>query len=254
VSGRYVALGSSFAAGPGIEPGVEGAPTMSARSAANYPHLVAHQMDYDLVDVTYSGATTVNILTDGQHGTSAQIDVLDGSETLVTVTIGGNDAGYVMMLMAAGVPRWVRRTPFIGRAVRRQLDPKVRELALAPVGASLRNVGVELRRRAPNARVVFVDYLTLLPPPGVPAPPFSEADAELGRHIGNTLETLTASAAADTGCELVRAGVASRDHHPWSAEPWTTKYGWYLPGKVAPLHPNAAGMRAVAGLVVAKLS
>ena len=125
---------------------------------------------------------------------------------------------------------------------------------MAPVGASLRSVGAEVRRRAPSARVVFVDYLTLLPPPGVPAPPYSDTDLETGRDIGATLEALTDAAAAETGCELVRASVASRDHHPWSDEPWTTKYGWYLPGKVAPLHPNAAGMRAVAALIVAKLS
>jgi hypothetical protein len=111
-----------------------------------------------------------------------------------------------------------------------------------------------VRRRAPAARVVFVDYLTVLPPPGVPAPPFSMADLETGRHIAGTLEALTEAAAAGTECELVRASVAGRDHHPWSDEPWVTKYGWYLPGKVAPLHPNAAGMRAVADLVVAHLS
>jgi GDSL-like Lipase/Acylhydrolase family len=148
----------------------------------------------------------------------------------------------------------VRSTPFIGRAVRRALDPKLREEALAPVGESLRTVGAEVRRRAPNARVVFVDYLTVLPPVGVPGPPFSEADLETGRRIGETLEALTESAAADTGCDLVRAGVASRDHHPWSADPWVTMYGWYLPGKVAPLHPNGEGMRAVAELIVAHLS
>ncbi len=248
MSGRYVALGSSFASGPGIDPGVgRGADAWRAGPSVNYAHLVAERMGYDLVDVTFSGASTANILTDGQHGAPPQIEAIDGSEALVTVTIGGNDAGYLMMLMAAGVPRWVRKTPFLGRAVRRQLDPQVRESALAPVGEALRTVGAEVRRRAPDARVVFVDYLTVLPPPGTPAPPFSVADLETGRHIGATLEALTEAAAAATGCELVRAGVASRDHHPWSDEPWVTKYGWYLPGKVAPLHPNAAGMRAVAG-------
>jgi lysophospholipase L1-like esterase len=227
---------------------------MSGRSAVNYPHLVADRMGYDLVDVAFSGATTANILAERQHGAPPQIEALDGSEALVTVTIGGNDAGYLLFLMAAGVPRWVRSTPFVGRALRRQLDPAARELALAPVGESLRTVGVRVRERAPNARVVFVDYLTLLPPSGVLAPPFSEADLEMGRHIGGTLETFTESAVAEIDCELVRCGVASRDHHPWSDDPWTTKYGWYLPGKVAPLHPNAAGMRAVADLIVAKLS
>ena len=116
--------------------------------------------------------------------------------------------------------------------------------------------GSALRQRAPAARIFFVDYLTLLPPAGAPAPPLSEADADVGRHVAATLERLTADAAAATGCEVVRAGAASRDHHAWSAEPWTTtpaRYGVPLPGRPAPLHPNAAGMRAVAELVLDQL-
>ncbi|MGB2922094.1 MAG: SGNH/GDSL hydrolase family protein, partial [Mycobacterium sp.] len=44
---------------------------------------------------------------------------------------------------------------------------------------------------------------------------------------------------------------ASRDHHAWSAQPWTTRFGWPVPRRPAPLHPNADGMRAVADMVVA---
>ena len=101
---RYVALGSSMAAGPGIAPARQDAPLRAGRSAANYPHLVAERLGLDLVDVTYSGATTAHVLTDPQHSAPPQVDALDGSETLVTVTIGGNDVGYVPMLMAAGLP------------------------------------------------------------------------------------------------------------------------------------------------------
>ena len=96
----------------------------------------------------------------------------------------------------------------------------------------------------------------MLPPAGAPAPPLSEAEADLGRHVAATLERLTADAAAATGCQVVHAAAASRNHHAWSAEPWTTtpaRYGVPLPGRPAPLHPNGAGMRAVAELVLAQL-
>lgn len=253
-AGRYVALGSSMAAGPGIRPKASRAPFGSGRSAVNYPHLVAERLGYDLVDVTFSGATTAHVLTESQRGQPVQIDALDGTERLVTVTIGGNDVGYVPYLFAAGLPRFATSLPLLGRMLRDALDPAARDEALASVGASLRAVGAALRSRAPHATVLFVDYLTLLPSPGTAAPPMSDARAEVGRHIADTLKLHTETAAADTGCRLVRAGDASLDHHPWSAEAWTTGFGLPVPGRPAPLHPNAAGMRAVADLIVGALS
>jgi lysophospholipase L1-like esterase len=249
---RYVALGSSMAAGPGIWPPDFGAPLPAMRSAHNYPHLVAKKLGLDLVDVTYSGATTAHVLTDRQYGSPPQIDALNGSESLVTVTIGGNDVGYVPMLTAAGLPQFTRALPMLGDRLRELLDRDARERALTDVAESLRRVGGALRERAPRARVLFVDYLTLLPPRGTPAPPLSPDDAELGRHVADTLERRTAEAAADTGCGIVKAGEASRTHHAWSQDPWTTKPGLPVPWRPAPLHPNAAGMRAVAELVVAQ--
>jgi hypothetical protein len=253
---RYVALGSSMAAGPGIRPGVAGAPRLSGRSARNYAHLVAERSGFELVDVTFSGATTAHLLTDRQHGAPPQLTALDGSEGLVTVTIGGNDVGYVPLLMAASLPHWARRLPLLGGRIAELLDRDARDRALADVFHALCAVGRELRRRAPDARVFFVDYLTLLPPEDVPAQPLSEEDAELGRHVAGTLERLTADAAAETGCGVIHAAAASREHHAWSAEPWTTTPGTFvvpLPGRPAPLHPNAAGMSAVAELVTAAL-
>lgn len=253
---RYVALGSSMAAGPGIRPRAPGAPRWSGRSAHNYPHLAARRLNMDLVDVTFSGATTANVLADHQHGAPPQLAALDGSEDLVTVTIGGNDVGYVPLLMAAALPHAARRLPVVGGRIRELLDRGARDRALAGAFDSLCAVGAALRQRAPGARIFFVDYLTILPPAGEPAPPLSQRDADLGRHVAATLERLTAEAAAAAGCEVVSAAAASRQHHAWSAEPWTTtpaRYGVPLPGRAAPLHPNAAGMRAVADLVAAQL-
>jgi lysophospholipase L1-like esterase len=244
-----------MAAGPGIRPSADGAPFRAGRSARNYPHLVAEKLGLDLVDVTYSGATTANVLTDPQHGAPPQADALDGSEELVTVTIGGNDVGYVPLLMAAGLPRVVRFLPLLGGVVREMLDPTARDRALVDVAESLKEVGRTLRARSPRAKVLFVDYLTLLPPEGTPAPPLSDVEIALGHRVADTLERLTGEAAADTGCEWVRVAEASREHHAWSALPWTmkpTRPGLPFPGRPAPLHPNAKGMRAVADLVAAQ--
>jgi lysophospholipase L1-like esterase len=244
---RYVALGSSMAAGPGIRPTAAGAPFGSGRSARNYAHLVADRLNLDLVDVTFSGATTAHLLTDRQRSSPPQIEALDGSEELVTITIGGNDVGYVPLLMAASLPSLARRLP----AVRELLDRDARRKALDGIGAALRAVGTAVRQRAPRARVIFVDYLTLLPAAGAPAAPLSNEHTELGRFVAASLEEATAQAAQATGCGVVRAGQASRDHHGWSPDPWVVAAGWPLPWRPAPFHPNAAGMRAVADLISA---
>lgn len=251
---RYVALGSSMAAGPGITPRAGGAPWPSGRSARNYPHLVAAQLGVDLVDVTYSGATTAHVLRDKQFGAPPQVDALDGSETLVTVTIGGNDVGYIPLLTLACLPWPAQWVPVLGCRIRNLRDRAARDQALDDVAESLREVGDTIRRRSPQARVLFVDYLTVLPPAGRSASPLSNADSDLGRHIATTLERLTAEAADATGCELVKAGEASRAHHAWSSDPWTTRFHLPWPRGPAPMHPNAAGMRAVAELVTAQVS
>jgi lysophospholipase L1-like esterase len=247
---RYVALGSSMAAGPGIKPSARGAPFGSGRSARNYAHLVAEQLSLDLVDVTFSGATTANVLSERQRSAPPQLDALDGSEELVTITIGGNDVGYVPLLMGAALPPLLRKLP----SIRELLDRSAREQALEGIGDALHAVGAAVRRRAPHARVMFVDYLTLLPAPGIAAAPLSAEHAELGRFVAARLEEATAAAATATDCEVVRAGHASREHHAWSAEPWTVGAGWPLPWRPAPFHPNAAGMRAVADLIAGQAS
>lgn len=234
-----------MAAGPGIRPRAAGAPPASGRSARNYPHLVAQALNLDLVDVTFSGATTAHLCSERQHGAPPQIEALDGSESLVTITIGGNDVGYVPLLMAATLPGVFRLLP----AIAGLLDPGQREQALDEVEAALRAVGAAVRDRAPRARVFFVDYLTLLPPAGVRAGRLPHDVVTLARHVADRLERHTAAAAAATGCEVVRAGQASRKHHPWSARPWTVGAGVPLPWRPWPFHPNAAGMAAVAELL-----
>lgn len=246
---RYVALGSSMAAGPGIPPRAPGSPRLAMRSQRNYPHLLADDLSLDLVDVTYSGATTAHLLTDRQNGAPPQVTALDGSEDLVTVTIAGNDIAYVPGLYVATLPGAVRMLPLVGGRLRDVLDPARRELALERVADALVTVGERVRELAPRARVLFVDYLTLLPPADEKSPPLKREHADLARHLADRLAELTAKAAAATGCELVRVAEASRDHHAWSADPWTVGAALPLPGRPLAYHPNAAGMRAVADLI-----
>jgi hypothetical protein len=83
-----------------------------------------------------------------------------------------------------------------------------------------------------------------LPPPGI---------TTWGRAIAARLAASTQAAAGAAGWTYVAASAASADHHAWSAAPWTRRFHLSLRGG-APYHPNAAGMAAVAELVLAALA
>ena len=98
---RYVAMGSSFAAGPGIAPRAPSSPRRAGRSSGNYAHLVARALGLDLQDVTYSGATTSDILQPSAAGQPAQLEAVTPDTRLVTITAGGNDVGFLPRLTLA---------------------------------------------------------------------------------------------------------------------------------------------------------
>ena len=239
-----------MAASPDQATGV-GSPRSAGRSARNYPHLVAGSLGLDLVDVTYSGATTAHVLTDSQRGVPPQIDALDGTETLVTVTIGGNDAGYVPMLFAAACPGCAGRFRCSAARLRDLVDPASATARWLTVGELALEVGRRCGGGHRRRTVLFVDYLTLLPPAGALRLRCARPTSTLGRRIAATLERLTADAAAATGCGLVRAARPAATHHAWSARPWTTRFGWPVPGQARAAASQRRGMRAVADLVVA---
>jgi hypothetical protein len=60
---KLVALGSSFASGPGLKPYKS---TEAMRSERNYASLLAKHLDADLIDLTSGGSTLLNIIEEPQ--------------------------------------------------------------------------------------------------------------------------------------------------------------------------------------------
>lgn len=256
---RYVAMGSSFAAGPGLKPRADGSPRRAGRSAANYAHLIAQRLGLDLTDVTYSGATTGDVLQARADGWPAQVDAVTAGTTLVTITCGGNDIGYLPRLTLASLPRPLPALPPVRRRVDSYADPRLTDERFDALRENLAAIAAEVRRRAPGCRLVFVDYLTIVPPnpagsapvggaPAIPTGALPADVAEWGRQVSRRLAEVTQTAAADAGCDYAPASAASAGHHAWAAVPWTRRFHLSLRGG-APYHPNAAGMSAVADLV-----
>jgi hypothetical protein len=99
-SDKYVAMGSSFAAGPTIPDAV---PDQSCgRSTQNYAHLVAGGLGLALTEVSCIGATIDNIATTPQAMNPLQIDAVTPDTSVITITIGGNDVNFSASLVACG--------------------------------------------------------------------------------------------------------------------------------------------------------
>src|SRR5690349_5073167 len=81
----YVALGDSYSSGTGTRTYFDSG---CQRSVYAYPSLVDTQRpNTDLVFAACSGATTANVL-------NTQVNSLTANTNWVTITIGGNDAGF----------------------------------------------------------------------------------------------------------------------------------------------------------------
>jgi lysophospholipase L1-like esterase len=237
---HYVALGSSFAAGPGITQPADVPGTRCARSADNYAHQLARRRGLELTDVSCSGATTQHLLA-AWNELPPQLDALRPDTRLVTVTIGGNDLGYMAGLIGASCHALQPEAACRG-------VPAPSERDYAGVAERLQRIAVQVHRRSPQARLVFVDYVTVLPPAGGCAlTPLPEADAETARAIDARLRQITATVARGNGAQLLEASRVTRAHHACAAEPWIN--GYAKPDAAAPqafYHPKLAGMTAVA--------
>ncbi len=237
----YVAMGSSFAAGPGIDPTEPGSAASCGRSAENYANLLAQRLGAALTDVSCLGATTANILTTDQNGQPPQIEATGPSTRLVTVTIGGNDIDYFGSLAAyscqdgGGHGCHAVNVPAIDRSLRVLIK-------------RLENVVHAVHTRSPRARVLLVNYFTVLPARGTCAGvPLSPRHQAFERNLALDLATDTAVAARATGATLVDLAGASAQHDACSADPWVNTF-YPAAGRWA-YHPTVAGMAGAASLI-----
>jgi lysophospholipase L1-like esterase len=244
---QYVALGSSYAAGAGIGTLVPGTPQRCGRAENNYAHLLAARMQLDLIDASCGGATTTHILGPWNE-LPPQLDAVTPDTKLVTITIGGNDLNFVRNLMVATCGKIPTMIPPPGRACPSTAWPS--EADYSALGQHLREIAREVRGRAPQAKLVFVDYVRILPDVGgCAALPLNETQMAAARKAFSRMAEITATSAAAEGAMLLPAGELSRGHDACSADPWSSGY----PGKPAPWHPTAEGHAGIAAALAERL-
>ncbi len=245
---RYVAIGSSYAAGPLLRPAKTGPNPRCGRSMNNYPTLVAERFGMILTDVTCSGATTNNVLGPWKE-IAPQIDAVTPQTRLVTITIGGNDLNYVGNLFDATC-HYRNATAPAGTKPRNCAAVRVpQNVDYARVELQLNEIIRRIRTQAPRARIVLVQYLTPLPAEGklCAATPVSPQNAAIVRTIGKRLGEITDKVARERGVLVVEMNIASANHTPCDPEPWMIgSPAGYDGSQGLQWHLNLAGMRATA--------
>ena len=258
-SQHVVVLGSSFAAGPGIDPIVDNA---ARRSGRNYGSIVADKLGARLTDLSVSGATTDNILHTPQQTSwnpwvapfRPQIEGVPEDAGIILITAGGNNLQYSGGTIKAACVKYLKSsyaTWLLGCLLGYQDPiPVVGKKELEGATAGLVAVVEAARRKAPSAKVVLVDYLTVFSDGSTPENAqlhLSLAEIQALRAIGLQLDGVFAEAADRSRALLVKASSLSAENGVGMQDPWVTGFSFR---NGAPFHPNAKGMQKVAEQVL----
>lgn len=257
----YVALGDSYTSGP-LVPNQHGEPIDCGRSDRNYPSLVAETFRVGtFIDVSCGSATTRH-MTEPQTGLPAggtnppQFNALRRDATLVTVGIGGNDAGLVGVAENCAAMGATQPT---GTACRDFYAPNGNDRVAAKIEATKPKIAKVLQgihQRSPAARVAIVGYPNVLPRDGTncyPMVPLSPDDVRYIDALIVRINAMIAGQAAVNDAEFVDTYDDSIGHDVCKLPP-TRWFEGVVPTEPAfPLHPNAQGEASMARSAIATL-
>jgi lysophospholipase L1-like esterase len=256
---HYVALGDSYASGPGI-PEQRADPIGCQRSAQNYPALLAQELRIrDYTDVSCGGARTDNMTAPQpvrpvHH--PAQFDALRPDTDLVTITIGGNDINIGDLWLACAQ---LGPTDPAGDPCQRQVTAGGTDLYAQRIALAAPKVGQALeaiRQRSPRATVLLVGYLRILPSATgcYPTFPIARGDVRYVNGVEQQLTAMLADQASNHGAVFVDSYARSLGHDACQQPGVRWVEGTAATTAAAPDHPNALGMQEVARLALDTLN
>ncbi|ADG98540.1 GDSL family lipase [Segniliparus rotundus DSM 44985] len=252
---KYVALGDSYAAAPGVDP-VDGASGSCSRSLRNYPSQVAEALGLErgesFIDESCSGTSSYGI-TGGESGPlgdsrAPQLDAVTPDTDLVTLTVGANNDGLAQAVFfecnigGGGCEQKVQAKPQLA---------DMNDFS-ARLEGSVADTLRQIHQIAPKATVEVVGYIRVgsawCPAWG----PYNAQDAAYIDGVQGTLNNALKKAAAQTGSKYVDAAAAAAGHGVCSDTPWVTGGGALLGSDIS-LHPLAEGEDGMAKAVLASL-
>jgi lysophospholipase L1-like esterase len=220
-AGKYVALGDSYASGTGA--GSYGDSGSCKRSANAYAQLWANANAPSAFDfVACSGAVTSDVLAN-------QVGAITADTALVTISIGGNDAGFADVMTDCNLGS---DDSCVAR------NQEAQDFARTTLPGRLDSVYTEISNRAPSAQVVVLGYPHIYQLGGGCSVGLSETKRGAINGSADVLAEVTAGRASAYGFTFVDARSAFAGHEICSGDWWLNSITWPIDESY---HPNAAG-------------
>nr|GID88813.1 hydrolase [Actinoplanes derwentensis] len=233
----FVALGDSYAAGLGA--GNYGTDANCKQSKdGGYPQLFVKEQTTPfakVTDVACSGA----VINDVRY---EQLNALSDTTGVVTLTVGGNDAGWTTSL---------QQCLFGDDAGCQTSVEKGVTAAQGKLPAALDDLYTAIRTKAPNAKVYVLGYPHLVAAPGksgVSCEQLTDARRKALNEGADSLVELIKGRAEAAEFTFVDVREAFKGHEACTEEPWIHAVGDDLSES---FHPNADGYQAYLKALVA---
>lgn len=221
----YVALGDSYSSGTGTRSYIADG-TSCQRSTFAYPSLISTARGYALNFRACSGAKIPDV-------TATQLSALSSTTSYVSMSVGGNDAGFADVLTECALPAWASNC-------NGAIDGAQSYVNTTLPGA-LRTLYSSVRSKAPNARVTIVGYPRVFMGEDCNAFTwFSSTEQTRLNQTADLLNSKLASAASAAGFAFANPTSRFIGHAVCDSPEW-------LNGLSSPIsesyHPNVAGHR-----------
>ncbi|MFI8366688.1 SGNH/GDSL hydrolase family protein [Streptomyces sp. NPDC085466] len=219
----YVALGDSYSSGVGAG-SYESASGDCKRSTKAYPRLWANANSPSSFAFTAcSGAVTTDV-------TGKQLGPLSAATDLVSITIGGNDAGFADVMTTCVLQSESTCVNRVNQA-KGYVD--------STLPARLDTVYNAIRAKAPAARVVVLGYPRFYQLNGSCVAGLSENERKAINGASDHLNAALAKRAADHGFTFASVVPAFTGHEICSGSAWLHSVNWLNIGES--YHPTANG-------------
>lgn len=221
----YVALGDSYSSGTGTRTYINDG-TSCQRSVYAYPSLNSASLGLALTFRACSGARVADV-------TNTQLSALSSSTSYVTISVGGNDAGFADVLTECAQPGWMSDC-------NGAIDG-AQYIINNTLPSRLSTLYASIRSRAPYAKVIVVGYPRIFQGEDCNAFTwFSPSEESRLNYTADLLNSKTAAQAAAKGFTFVNPTNRFIGHAVCDDVEW-------INGLSNPVgesyHPNVAGHR-----------